>query len=75
LRVTGTIVVFDRYTETFARVCSGVEEWWVPSLGPWLDAEGRTVVSSSRQPFDADDPTTDFDLFVRTLDPPAIVRR
>jgi hypothetical protein len=34
---------------------------------PWLDAEGRVVIFSSRQPVDPDDTTTDYDLFVRPI--------
>ena len=69
------IYLFDRLTETFTRVSSGVEEWWAPSVGPWLDAEGTSIVFSSRQPVDRSDPTFDFDLFIRTLTPSAFPGR
>ena len=63
------IYLFDRLTETFTRVSSGLEEWWAPSVGPWLAAEGTSIVFSSRQLVDGSDPTFDFDLFIRTLSP------
>ena len=44
------IYVFDRLVETFTRVSRGHEDWWVPSVGPWLDADGTTIVFSSREP-------------------------
>ena len=69
------IYVFDRQAGTFARASSSGEEWWVPSLGPSLDTEGNVIIFSSRQPLAADDPTTDFDLFIRTVHPRAMARR
>ena len=62
------VYVFDRHTARFRRVSGGLQQWWVPSLWPWLDAEGKIVIFSSRQPVDGSDTTTDFDLFVRRLD-------
>ena len=62
------VYLFDRQTETFTRLSRGAEEWWAPSIAPWLDAEARVVIFSSRQPVGPDDPTTDFDLFVQSLD-------
>jgi Tol biopolymer transport system component len=61
------IYLFDRETETFKRV-SGPESWWVPSVSPWIDGRGRVVVFSSRQPLGPGDSTTDFDLFVWSVD-------
>ena len=49
------------------RASSGVEEWWAPSVGPWLDAEGTSIVFSSRQPGDGSDP----DLRLRSVHPNA----
>ena len=69
------IYVLDRQAGTFARVSSSGEEWWVPSLGPSIDTEGNVIIFSSRQPLGADDPTTDFDPFIRTVHPPAMARR
>ena len=69
------IYLFDRLTAKFTRVSRGGEEWWAPSVGAGLDAEGASIVFSSRQPIDGNDPTSDFDLFIRTLNPPAITRR
>lgn len=69
------IYVYDRQAGTFARVSSSGEEWWAPSVGPSLDLAGNVIVFSSRQPLGADDPTTDFDLFISTVRPPAIGRR
>jgi hypothetical protein len=37
------------------------------SRAPRVDREGMVVRFSSRQPLNVNDPTTDFDLFVRTL--------
>ena len=68
------IYLFDRLTGTFTRVSRGGQEWWTPSVGASLDAEGAAIAFSSRQPVDGNDPTTDFDLFIRTLHPPAIAR-
>ena len=66
------IYLFDRLTGTFTRVSRGGEEWWTPSVGASLDADGASIAFSSRQPIDGNDPTSDFDLFIRTLRPPAI---
>jgi hypothetical protein len=62
------VYLFDRQTGTFRRLSRGADEWWAPSLQPWLDARGLVVVFSSRQPFGPEDLTSDFDLFVRRLD-------
>lgn len=69
------IYVYDRQAGTFARVSGSGEEWWAPSVGPSLDMSGNVIIYSSRQPLGADDPTIDFDLFIRTIRPPAIGRR
>jgi Tol biopolymer transport system component len=61
------IYLFDQETETFKRV-SGPESWWVPSVSPWIDGRGRVVVFSSSQPLGPGDSTTDFDLFVWSVD-------
>jgi len=53
-------------------VSRGGEEWWAPSVGAWLDAEGTSIAFSSRQPVDGNDPASDFDLFIRTLSPATI---
>ena len=53
-----------RATRCVARISgSSGAEWWTPSVAPAIDASGGTIVFSSAQPADADDPTTDFDLF------------
>jgi Tol biopolymer transport system component len=62
------IYLFERLRGTFARLSRSAEEWWAPSIGPWLDAEGTVAIFSSRQPVGPDDPSTDFDLFVYSLD-------
>jgi Tol biopolymer transport system component len=61
------IYLFDRSSGQFTRVSGGPNEWWVPSIGVSVAREGAIISFSSRQPIDAHDPTTDFDLFVRTL--------
>jgi Tol biopolymer transport system component len=61
------IYLFDREGQTFRRI-SGPEPWWVPSVSPWLDRQGRVIVFSSSQPLSPGDPTTDFDLFVWSVD-------
>jgi Tol biopolymer transport system component len=58
------IYLFDRRTKRFRRVSGGQQPWWVPSLAPSIDADGRVVIFSSRQPFGPEDPSTDFDLFI-----------
>ena len=68
------IYLFDRETETFRRV-SGPESWWVPSVSPWIDGRGRVVVFSSSQPLGPGDSTTDFDLFVWSVDQAAPAAR
>jgi Tol biopolymer transport system component len=58
------VYAFDRATRCMARISgSSGAEWWAPSVAPAIDASGGTIVFSSAQPSDADDPTTDFDLF------------
>ena len=58
------VYAFDRATRCVARISgSSGAEWWAPSVAPAIDASGGTIVFSSAQPSDADDPTTDFDLF------------
>lgn len=64
------VYLFDRTSQRFRRISRGPDEWWVPSVGVSIDREGTVVSFSSRQPLDVDDPTTDFDLFVRTLTAP-----
>jgi Tol biopolymer transport system component len=58
------VYAFNRATSCVARISgSSGEEWWAPSVAPVIDASGGTIVFSSTQPMDADDLTTDFDLF------------
>jgi Tol biopolymer transport system component len=58
------VYAFDRARSCVARISgSSGAEWWAPSVAPAIDALGGTIVFSSAQPSDADDPTTDFDLF------------
>ena len=58
------VYVFDRATRCVARISgSSGAEWWTPSVAPAIDASGGAIVFSSAQPTDADDPTTDVDLF------------
>jgi Tol biopolymer transport system component len=58
------VYAFDRARSCVARISgSSGAEWWAPSVAPAIDASGGTIVFSSAQPSDADDPTTDFDLF------------
>ena len=58
------VYAFDRATRCVARISGASDaEWWTPSGAPAVDASGGTIVFSSAQPSDADDPTTDFDLF------------
>jgi Tol biopolymer transport system component len=58
------IFLFDRDARRFTRVSGARKAWWAPSLAPAIDAAGRTVVFSSRQPFGPEDTTVDFDLYV-----------
>ena len=44
-------------------------------MGPALDATGQVVAFSSRHAVAATDRGDDFDLFVRALTPPALVKR
>jgi Tol biopolymer transport system component len=62
------IYMLDQRTGRFARVSGNPEQWWFPSIAPSIDASGCVVAFSSRQPFGPEDPTTDFDLFVRMCD-------
>jgi hypothetical protein len=64
------IYVFDRSSGQFRRLSGGLDEWWVPSVGGWLNRDGTVLSFSSRQPLAGSDPTTDYDLFVQTLAPP-----
>jgi Tol biopolymer transport system component len=62
------VYAFDRGRSCVARISgSSSAEWWTPSVAPVIDSSGRTIVFSSAQPSDADDPTTDFDLFHAVL--------
>ena len=63
------IYVFDQSSGQFSRLSGGRDEWWVPSVGVWLNRDGTVLTISSRQPLDGNDPTTDYDLFVQTLTP------
>jgi Tol biopolymer transport system component len=64
------IDVFDRSSGRFRRFSGGLDEWWVPSVGVWLDQDGTALSFSSRQPLGSNDPTTDYDLYVQTLTSP-----
>jgi Tol biopolymer transport system component len=55
---------FNRATRCLSRISgSSGAEWWAPSVASAVDASGRTIVFSSAQPWSADDPTIDVDLF------------
>jgi Tol biopolymer transport system component len=60
------VYLFDRETGTFTRLSGDPRSWWAPSLEPSVDARGRVVVFSSRQPLSVEDTTTAFDLFIWT---------
>ena len=61
------VYLFDRLSGQFIRVSGGSEEWWVPSIGASINREGTVIAFSTRQPLDVNDPTTDFDVFVKKL--------
>ena len=64
------VYAFDRATRCVTRISgSSSAEWWTPSVAPAVDGSGATIVFSSAQPSDADDPTTDFDLFHAVIAP------
>ena len=68
------VYAFDRATRCVARISgSSGAEWWTPSVAPVIDASGGTIVFSSAQPSDADDLTTDFDLFHAVIGKPKAV--
>ena len=60
------IYLFDRERGTFRRLSGDPTSWWAPSIEPFIDERGGTVVFSSRQPLSAEDTTTAFDLFIWT---------
>jgi Tol biopolymer transport system component len=47
----------------------GLGEWWAPSVAPAIDASGRTVVFSSRQPRTPLDLDTGFDVYLWAAPP------
>jgi Tol biopolymer transport system component len=58
------VYAFDRATRCVARISgSSAAEWWTPSVAPVIGSLAGAIVFSSAQPSDADDVTTDFDLF------------
>ena len=63
------VFVLDRKLRLMRRASEDEtgRHWWVPSLGPALDASSGLVTFSSRQPMDASDTRADFDLFVLRL--------
>jgi hypothetical protein len=64
------IYLFDRGAGVFTRLSGGPASWWAASLGPYIDATGRVVAFSSRQPIGPDDLTSDLDLFILSRDAP-----
>jgi Tol biopolymer transport system component len=60
------VYLFDRETGTFKRLSGDPRSWWAPSVEPLIDERGRVVVFSSRQPLNAEDTSTAFDLFIWT---------
>lgn len=60
------VYLFDRATGRSRRISGEHHSWWSPGRVPSIDANGRTVVFSSRQPFGPEDVTIDFDLYVCT---------
>jgi Tol biopolymer transport system component len=59
------VYLLDRATHCVSRVSgSAYREWWTPSVAPGIDASGTLVVFSSTQPPNANDLSTDFDLFL-----------
>ncbi len=67
------VYAFDRATRCVTRISgSSSAEWWTLSVAPAVDGSGGTVVFSSAQPSDADDLTTDFDLFHAVIAPGAV---
>jgi TolB protein len=63
-RVDVTAGVADRVS---GRAASAREPWWTTSAGAAVDASGRVVAFSSRQPLDDADLDHDDDLFVEVL--------
>jgi hypothetical protein len=59
------IYLVDRVLSCVTRVSgSSGADWWMPSVVPAIDAAGKFVVFSSRQPMGDEDLSTDFDLFL-----------
>ena len=62
------VFVFDRTTDTMARVSGDPDGVWMePSGGPSIDARGSVVAFSSRHPTDVSDKQNDFDLYVAAI--------
>jgi Tol biopolymer transport system component len=63
------VFVLDRELKVMRRASEEQtgQQWWVPSVGPALDAASGVVTFSSRHPTDPGDTRADFDLFVRRL--------
>jgi Tol biopolymer transport system component len=58
------VYLFDRETSGLRRLSGSGRVWWSPSQSPGIDASGRAVIFSSRQPYGPEDTTVDFDLYV-----------
>ncbi len=69
------VFVFDRTSGLTVRVSEDeLGGWMEASVGPALDATGQVVAFSSRHAFAAADKAADFDLFVRALTLPTLVK-
>jgi TolB protein len=58
------VYLFDRETSGLRRLSGSGRVWWSPSQSPSIDASGRAVIFSSREPYGPEDVTVDFDLYV-----------
>ena len=64
------IFVYDRTSETIARVSGDPDDGWMePSIGPSIDGTGSVIAFSSRHPTGAADKRNDFDLYVAAIHP------
>jgi Tol biopolymer transport system component len=69
------VFVFDRTRGLTVRVSEDeLGSWMEASVGPALDATGQVVAFSSRHAVAATDKGTDFDLFIRALTLPTLVK-
>lgn len=69
------VFALDRRTATIRCLSCGGHIWMEASAAPATNATGTVVAFSSRHPIGTEDADNDFDLFVRTLERPALTKR